>query len=40
MQKAKEKAEEQAELAEELLANARGMIRKKKYDEAEEVLFK
>ena len=40
MRKAKEKAEEQAELAEELLANARGMIRKKKYDEAEEVLFK
>lgn len=40
MQKAKEKAEEQAVLAEELLAKAKGMIRKKKYDEAEESLFK
>jgi len=40
MQKAKEKAEEQAVLAEELLAKAKGMVRKKKYDEAEESLFK
>ena len=40
MQKAKEKAEEQAELAEELLANAKGMVRKKKYEDAEKALFK
>ncbi len=40
MQKAKEKVEEQAVLAEEMLAKAKGQIRKKDYEEADETLFK
>ncbi|MEJ6621325.1 MAG: hypothetical protein QNL93_05195, partial [Opitutae bacterium] len=40
MSKAKEKVEEQAVLAEEMLARAKGMIRKKDYDEADKALLK
>ena len=40
MDKAKEKMEEQAVLAEELLAKAKGMIRKKEYEEADKSLLK
>jgi len=39
MDKAKEKIEEQAVLAEELLAKAKGMIRKKEYEEADKSLL-
>lgn len=40
MEKARQKSEEQAELAEEMLAGARGDIRKKEYDKADQTLFK
>jgi general secretion pathway protein D len=40
MLKAKEKVEEQAVLAEEMLAKAKGQIRKKNYEDADETLFK
>ena len=40
MNKAKEKVEEQSVLAEEMLARAKGMIRKKDYDEADKALLK
>ena len=40
MEKARQKAEEQAELAEEMLSRARGDIKKKEYDKANEALFK
>jgi len=40
MNKAKEKVEEQSVLAEEMLAAAKGMIRKKDYDEADRALLK
>jgi general secretion pathway protein D len=40
MSKAKEKVEEQAVLAEEMLARAKGMIRKKDYEEADKALLK
>ena len=40
MEKALEKSEEQAQLAEEMLAGARGDIRKKEYEKAEKALFK
>jgi general secretion pathway protein D len=40
MEKARQKSEEQAELAEEMLAGARGDIKKKEYEKADKVLFK
>ena len=40
MEKARQKQEEQAELAEEMLSRARGDIKKKEYDKANEALFK
>ena len=40
MQKAKEKVDEQAVLAEEMLAKAKGLIRKKEYEEADDTLYK
>ena len=40
MDKAKEKVEEQAVLAEEMLAKAKGMIRKKEYEDADKALLK
>jgi hypothetical protein len=40
MEKARQKSEEQAELAEEMLSRARGDIKKKEYDKANEALFK
>ena len=40
MEKAREKSEEQAELAEQMLSRARGDIKKKEYDKANEALFK
>ena len=40
MEKARQKSEEQAELAEEMLAAARGDIKKKEYEKADKTLFK
>ena len=40
MEKAKQKSDEQTELAEEMLSRARGDIKKKEYDKANEALFK
>ena len=40
MEKARQKSEEQAELAEEMLAGARGDIKKKEYEKANKTLFK
>ena len=40
MQKAKEKAEEQAILAEDMLAESKGQIRKKQYEDADDTLYK
>ena len=40
MEKARQKSEEQAELAEEMLAAARGDIKKKEYEKADKALFK
>jgi len=40
MEKAREKSEEQVELAEQMLSRARGDIKKKEYDKANEALFK
>jgi general secretion pathway protein D len=40
MEKARQKSEEQAELAEEMLAGARGDIKKKEYEKADRTLFK
>ena len=40
MEKARQKSEEQAELAEEMLAGARGDIKKKEYEKADKTLFK
>jgi general secretion pathway protein D len=40
MLKAKEKSEEQAKIAEEMLSKSKGQIRKKQYEEADETLYK
>ena len=40
MEKAKEKADEQADLAEEMLSESKKLIRKKEYEDADDTLFK